>query len=195
MATNWGITTDLATDSDVNFTRAMSGVLPATASMILDSVSIYCGIQHSGQVRVAVYQGGSSSDPAGASLLEDLGLTSGSVINTWQVLTSSTTPALASGGRIWIVVKCNDSAFGIVYSSNSADAGDFRSDVGRWNDDTISSAEDTAYPATWPANSGSFANYWYSFYLTYSISGAGGRVTKNTRAFPLGEAIGMPFRF
>ena len=37
--------------------------------------------------------------------------------------------------------------------------------------------------------------YIYQMWAVVDYEAAGGRVTKNTRAFPLGEAIGMGFRF
>ncbi len=179
MATNWGIVVPLGAAIGVNWTRAMSGVLPDTADMVLDSVSIYVAA-HSAQVRVAIYEGGSAANPAGASLLEDLGETTGST-TAWLVLTSVTKPALSAEGRIWIAVKGNDDAFDVVYSTSSGDAGDFRSDVGRWQETDIPNDETVAYPDTWPANTGDFGAAWYSFYLTYSVSGGGIVVLRRRR--------------
>jgi hypothetical protein len=151
----------------------MVGTCPNETDMVLDSVSIYV-CQHGAQVRVAVYQGGSPSDPEGATLIEDFGVTTGTHINQWLTLMSSSNPALAANTLTWLVIKGNDGGFKSAIKDTSGEKEDFSAD-GIWVDDTISSDEATAYPSAWPATGGSYyANYWHCIYLTYSISAGGG---------------------
>lgn len=169
----WGLRDEdaVAQQTNVSWTRAMSGSPPPLDNMILKSVSVYVGTLHTDQVRVAVYQGGSlSSGPAGATLLKDFGLTSGSGTSQWLTLlhTGADIPVNKTN-PLWIVVKGNDSGFSLIYDGTTPVPCDFQQAEGRFASASISSDESVAYPATWPADGGTFSNYWYAFYLTFEL--------------------------
>lgn len=168
MATNWGITDVLGTVASVNWCRAMVGTSPNTDSLILKSVNIRVGTSHSQQVRLAVYQGGvDADDPTGATLVWQ-GLTTGSGTSEWIQLSASD-ESLTKNVLTWIAIKGNDSGFSTLYQSTDP-GGDFTSDSGRYlSDGAISSDESVAYPATWPSDSSTRSDFWYSLYLTYDI--------------------------
>jgi hypothetical protein len=170
---NWGRLTVGGSASSVNYTRLMGGSPPNADNMILRSASIRVGATHSNQVRIAVYQGGAlATGPDAATLLKDFGLTTGSATNTWLTLTHVGNDIdVNKTDPVWIAWKGNDSGFDIQYSASSADAGDFQTARGRYNSVAVSSDESTSYPSTWPSDTGAFADFWYSIYLTYEIKG------------------------
>lgn len=154
----------------VNWTRVMSGDSPPTSGMKLKRVWIYVGATHTSQVRLAVYQGAfaPASGPPSATLIEDLGLTSGSATNQWISVDSSTNPSLTADEDTWIAFKGNDSGFSMAYDGTTYPGGDdFYSARGRFLSVSVSSDETVAYPSTWPSDTGTFDNYWYSVYLEY----------------------------
>jgi len=163
----WGQRYPDAESTTVNWCRAMGGTSPDVDNMTLESVSVYCGTSHGAQVRVAVYQGGTLTDPTGASLVEDFGVTAGSDTEAWQTLLSSSNPSLTKNAVTWIVVKGNDSSFGVAFSGDSG-GGDFQTARGRYQSSSMNSIESSVFPANWPTDSGSFADFWYSFRLAYS---------------------------
>jgi len=188
--TNWGRTAGNGTNTNVNFVRVMGGTSPNVDGMKLKSVSVYVGNTHSSQVRVAVYQGGNlSSGPDGAILLCDAGTTTGSGTNQFLTLTCPTTPLILKNTPIWIAVKGNDSGFAVQYSSSSANAGDFQTTVGRFaSGGQVTTDESTAYPATWPSDSGTFSNYWYSYYMTYETGVSCTDPDPSTISIPAGQS-------
>ncbi len=178
---NWGDTTNNGTTTNVSFARAMGGTSPNEDSMILKSVSIYVGNTHNSQIRLGVYSGGNlSTGPDGATRLCDGNITSGNGTNQWLTLTCADT-AIPKNTPLWIAFKGNDSNFAVRYSTNSGDGGDFQTARGRFNSTAVSTSESTSYPVTWPADGGTFADFWYSAYLTYE-SGAGEATCTNWTA-------------
>ena len=172
---NWGKTNPGTSATTANFTRVMSGTAPASTGMKLMSVTVYVGANHGDQLRLAVYSGGSlSAGPAGATLLYDFGQTSGTGTNQWLTLTHpGAGVAVPANQPLWISLKSNGggTGFQVVYGS-SATGSNFQSTRGRYNSSSVSTDDTVAFPATWPADSGTFSNYWYSVYITYS-TGAG----------------------
>ncbi|MHC4497500.1 MAG: hypothetical protein ACYS21_00135, partial [Planctomycetota bacterium] len=166
----WGETDALGTATTGNWARAMTGVSDDVDYMILKSVAIYCGATHSEQMRMAVYQGGSDADnPDGATLVWE-GLTSGSGTNQWITVTADDS-ALAKNTRTWIAFKTNNNGFSVAYQNSSPATHDFETDDGRFESDgSVSSDENTAYPATWPSDAGTRSGFWYSVYLTYDTN-------------------------
>ncbi|RJQ43511.1 MAG: hypothetical protein C4538_12085 [Nitrospiraceae bacterium] len=194
--TNWGRTAANGTNTNVNFVRVMGGTSPNVDGMKLKSVSVYVGNSHSSQVRVAVYQGGDlSSGPDGATLLCDAGATSGSGTNQFLTLTCPAGPLILKNAPLWVAVKGNDSGFAVQYSSSSANAGDFQTANGRFQSGgQVSTDESVAFPATWPSDSGTFSNYWYSYYLTYETGATCTDPDPSTITIPAGQiAKGDPY--
>jgi hypothetical protein len=191
---DWGRTVANGTNTNVNWVRTMGGTSPDVNGMMLKSVSVYVGDTHTSQARVAVYQGGNlSSGPDGATLLCE-GLTTGSATNSFVTVTCSDT-LLMKNTPTWIAVKGNDSGFAVQYSSSNANAGDFQTTDGRFQSGgQVSSDESTAFPTTWPSDTGTFSNYWYSFYLTYDDVPSCSDPDTSTITIPAGQSVqGEPY--
>ncbi len=171
---NWGIDTIEATTTTPNWTRAMGGTSPDLDNMVIKSVSIYVGTTHTQQIRLAVYSGGAlATNPAGATLLYDYGVTSGTGTSTWLTITGPSV-SLPKNATIWIVFR-NNGGYLIHYASASPVGSDFQTARGRWTSVDIDGDETSSFPSTWPTDSGgSFSNFWYSIYLIYSIQTYGG---------------------
>ena len=170
--TNFGLTTSGGSDYSINWTRLMGGDFPNISGLYLISVSIYVGANHLSQARVAVYQGGTTTLPTGASLVEDLGQTTGSVTTQWLTLLSSTNPTLTANTPIWVALKGSGSFDARAVTSATGDwyAPHGRTDVGAMGaDPTVS------YPSTVPSG-GVNAAFWYSFYLTYGDGSGTGQM-------------------
>jgi len=172
MAT-WGQTTALGAAAAANQNRGMAGTY-SVANQELVSVSMY--LSNTSDIRIAVYQGGSlSAGPQGATLVWDGGIMSSSGgTPKWYTNTHpGPYPALTNGAVTWIMYKSNNNANNWYYSASSADAGDFQTANGRW-DSSESNDETIAYPSTWPSDSGTFGNFWYSVYITTQTASAAG---------------------
>lgn len=171
--TNFGITTSGGSNYAVNWTRFMGGDFPNIDGLKLISVSIYVGTLHSNQVRVAVYQGGTTTLPTGATLVEDLGLTTGSGTNQWLTLVSSSKPTLTADEPIWVAVKGGGSNFRLLAAATAT--GNWYSSHGRTDVGAMGTDQNTAYPSTVPSG-GVNADFWYSFYLTYGDESGTGQI-------------------
>jgi len=166
----------------VNWTRVIGGLMPSGQTWDLTGAEIYCGATHTSQVRVAVYTGGTLADgPDGATLLYDFGQTAGVATDEWIELACSAVE-IPANAALWIAVKGNDSGFGIVYSNaeNYGSHGNFQRARGRFLSNTVSTDETSAYPNPWPADGGSFADYWCGWKIiitaTEEEEGGGGQV-------------------
>ncbi|MCP4566131.1 MAG: hypothetical protein GY841_00980 [FCB group bacterium] len=172
----WGLLSVETSDTTVDWARAMGGEPPDKDDMILKSASVYIGDSHSTQLRVAVYQGGSLSDGPdaedGATLLKDFGQISGSATGTWIELTHEGADIpIDKDDPLWVAVKGTGSDTSVRYKGTPAPSPmDFQEDEGRYVSSAISSTETVAWPSTWPSDSGSFSDYWYSFKLSYEIA-------------------------
>jgi len=170
----WGIPLVGDLQTDVNWCRAMGGTSPDKDGLLLKSVYVYCDTNHSSQVRLAVYEGGDLDDPSGATLLYDFGQTTGSATGEWLKLDVTGEVSITKNTPLWIAVKGNDTGFGVAYYSATGNEGDFQAGRGRFvSDGSVSSDESVAYPSTWPSDAGTFADFWYSFYLEYDIETEG----------------------
>lgn len=142
--------------------------------MTLASVSILWGTTHTDQARVAVYQGGTLTtgphDSGGATLIEDLGATSGSTTSDWVTVTSAGA-GLAASTTTWICIKSDAGAsFMRGSAGDTRPSGNFQVANGRWSESGVVNSDDTvAWPSSWPTgDSGSFATTYGSFKLAYS---------------------------
>lgn len=164
--TYWGRSGTSGSSFAVNFNRAMSGTFVA-AGQTLDSVEIYCSSSTNAQLRVAVYIGGTLTDPAGAALLEDLGTITAPTTAGWTTVASVTNPTIPANAIVWIYVHGQNGNVSVYASSSSADSEDFQSERGRVD---MNAGNDPATAPPDPLPSGTFGNYWYSFRLNYSAS-------------------------
>jgi len=179
MAT-WGRTNTANHTNSGAFTsvlRLMGGTSPNLADMVLESISL--DFSGSGQQpRIALYTGGTASDPTGATLVEDLGRLTINGARGFYTINSTTNPTIPQNALIWIAFKHGVSGPTGYWSTSSADAGDFQTARGRDNRSGATGGNDpaTAFPATLDGTA-SFANAWYAWYLDYSIAPAGPTIT------------------
>ena len=169
----WGRSTITGSTTGINGCIGHAGLFNPGSNGTLDSVELYFDTATDlTMVRAAVYQGGLSDiDASGATLLEDLGVGSGSVAG-WHVFTSISNPTLTDNTRTWIVYR-GDNGTGVglvVYSTSSADAGDFYT-TGRvtLTGQTGLSDETIAFPATMDNTGASAGSYWYAIRLNYTL--------------------------
>lgn len=177
----WGQTSTTNATNNASFSttfRMMGGTSPNVSGMTLDSVSV--DFSGSGQsLRVAVYSGGSLSDPVGATLVEDLGqITINGARQFWTV-NSASNPSIAANAPLWIAVKQGAGATGY-WSTSSTDAGDFQTARGRNNHtgQTNGTTVTAAFPSTLDGTA-SFTSAWYAWYLTYSTGGSGSNAPRS----------------
>lgn len=167
----WGIIDVGDLNTSMAWCRTMGGTSEDLDNMILRSITVRIGTAHTTQARLAVYSGGNlATGPDGASLLWDAGLTAGTATDTWYTIDQlGDDIVIPKNTATWCVFKNNDSGIDINYFNESDNAGDFQTARGRYNSIAVSSDEAVAYPSTWPSDTGTFANFWYSIYLTYII--------------------------
>ncbi len=162
--TNFGWDSAGGSSSTVASTRIMGGDFPDLSTVVrLKSVSIYVGSQHSAQARLGVYQGGTTTLPNGASLLEDLGQTIGSATSQWLTILSATNSIITPDTPTWVAAK-RGSTFTAHYSGSAV--GDWYTAHGRTDVPAMGSDPTVSFPSTVPSG-GSNSGSWYSWYLTY----------------------------
>ncbi|MCP4301360.1 MAG: hypothetical protein GY783_12300 [Gammaproteobacteria bacterium] len=165
--TNWGRDVQGSSSTAANHSRAMGGTSPNVDNMRLTSISIYLGAQ-TGDVRLAVYTGGSLNDPSSATLLWDAGTVNpNGTAGLYTINHPSGGVDWPKNTVTWLAWK-RDNGVRVFYSNNSADAGDFQAGRGR-NNNNFSRNPGTAFPSTY-GNTGSFSNFWYSIFATYSVA-------------------------
>jgi hypothetical protein len=156
----WGITSSAFTSTSLHATyRYMGGTSPDVDNMKVTKLHIrYSG---TGTVAIALYTGGSLTDPTGATKRTEaynVAVSTGwNEIDVpdydWESNTVAWIGWCHGGGRVY-------------YSGSSGDAGDFQSARGRWNQGTPSDADETSAMPISPG-SGSFSDYWYAVYVEY----------------------------
>lgn len=158
--------------------RMLGNTAPNLDNMVLQSVSTRWGREspfNSQDVRVAVYTGGSLTDPVGATLLEDLGTftVNANTLSTLYTKNSVSNPTIPKNVPVWIAAKSNAAdSLVLGISTSSADAGDWQSARGRSNIASPTGGTDhtVAFPSTLDGTS-TFASTWYAWYLTYNVVG------------------------
>jgi len=167
--TNWGRDIQNTSSTASDHSRAMGGISPNVDNMQLSSISIYLGAQ-TGNVRLAVYTGGSLNNPSSATLLWDAGTVNpNGTAGFYTINHPGGGVAWPKNTVTWLAWKRN-TGVRVYYSGSSANAGDFQTNRGRDNN-SFSRNPNTAFPATY-GNTGSFSNFWYSIFATYSVSTA-----------------------
>lgn len=131
----------------------------------LKAVSIYVGGVHSSQVRVAVYQGGTVADSAGALLIRDFGQTSGSETDVWLTLFAAN-ETIDPTKVLWVVFKAASGAELHFRSGVGPGNTDFDSVDGRrvFTSDLGSVVADPFPPAL--ATQFDTGSSWYSMFIT-----------------------------
>jgi len=171
----WGETGTGTNESTFLGARAMGGTSPDLDGMLLRSINIYVSTEHNSQLRLAVYSGGNlATGPDGASLLHDYGETTGSDTSSWLTIKNlGDDVILPKSSPTWCALKGNDGSFSIGYTTTFPTGSDFQSALGRYSSVVVDGGEAVAYPSTWPADTGGFADYWFSIYLQYIIKTQG----------------------
>lgn len=89
------------------------------AHTVLKSVSIYVGATHTTQARLSLYEGGTPGDASTATLIRDLGQTTGAVTEGWLKLPASDEP-IDTAEHLWILFKI-DGSFSVRYDATDPD--------------------------------------------------------------------------
>lgn len=126
----------------------------------LTGASIRVGSTHTSQARLAVYSGGTLTDPEGATLLHDFGQTSGAVVNDWVTLMGADVE-IPAGEPLWFAFK-RSSGFPVLYSSKKVNAGCYQNVRGRSIVTGMSVDPTVAYESTVPNVSLNTGNYWFA---------------------------------
>ena len=152
-------------EAQVNYVRANPIPANTVASgynePVVNALRVYVGTQNTSPIRMAVYEGGTVTDPTGATLIFE-GLISSPTANSWNSVSDPDLSAIDPTSVIWVVVKGNDTNTAITNSSVGANSEDFYITEGRFESDgAVSSDEAVAFPATWPSDAGTQAGYWY----------------------------------
>ncbi|MDM8515446.1 PKD domain-containing protein [Desulfobacterales bacterium HSG16] len=163
----WGNASVGTEQSTKVHSRAMGGMSPNADNMVATSVAIFLGAQM-GDVRMALYSGGTLSNPSGAKLIWDAGTINSQGVKGWYTIKHPAGGILVDKNTpTWIAWK-QDSGVATYHSSSVSQSGDFQNDRGR-NDNSFDINPDVKFPSTY-ADSGSFSSYWYSTYLTYTVN-------------------------
>ena len=165
---NWGRDVQNASNATSGHSRSMGGTSPNTDGMLIDTISMYLGAQ-TGDVRLAVYTGGTEGDPSSATLLWDAGTVNPMGTAGWYSIGHpSGGVAWPKNTVTWLAGK-RDTGVAVYYSNSTADAGDFQTARGR-NANGFSADPGVAYPGTYGAT-GTFSGAWYSIYVVHKIEG------------------------
>ncbi len=152
-------------------TVLMAGGQFNSENKVLTGMRVRVGTSHSGQVRCAVYSGGSLSNPEGATLLHDFGLTTGTGINQWLELTGASA-AIPVDEPLWTCIKCDDGAFSAI-KGQKGNAGNHQVTRGTiYFSDGIDPEETVAWPSTVPAVTENESPYYYMLEAVFEESDA-----------------------
>jgi hypothetical protein len=153
--------TQLVSSAGFSAVRAIGGLFGSQYKKVTGA-RIYVGPTHTSQVRVAVYSGGSlTAGPEGATLLADLGQTTGTITSGWVEL-SCIPVVIPMNQPLWLVLKGNDGNFFIWYNNGEiGQVGNWQKGNGRWNTTSIDYDEENAFAATWPTDAGGSFNTAY----------------------------------
>ncbi len=167
----WGNPVSDGSVTKVAHTRALGGLSPPQEGLVLKSVSILVPHASDGQIRLAVYAGGTldggphAGAPAG--LLCDFGKTNQATAGWITLEHPQGGVPLPANTPVWLAWKGTGGKVCLRYQEGFGSSGDFQMTRGRWESQAIDSDEDTAWPTTWPPDDGGgFEDYGYSCYLT-----------------------------
>lgn len=166
-ATDWGKKDQGSLSTGVVHSRAMSGTSPNIENMKITSVSAY--LSGTSDVRLAVYTGGALDDPTAATLLWDAGTVNpGGVAGWYSIQHPSGGVSWPANTVTWVAWKSNASSTIYYHDSTAPEGynGDFQLALGR-NNNSFNQDPAVAFPSPY-GETGSFAAYWYSVYVTYN---------------------------
>jgi hypothetical protein len=169
-AFRWGNPLSEGAVTKVARTRALGGPSPDREGLLLKSVSIFVPQNEGGQIRLAVYAGGTleGGPHAGtpARLLCDFGTTNKNESGWLKLEHPHGGVPLPAATPIWLAWKGTGGKVHLEYQDGIGTDGDFQSSRGRWESRSIDSDPDKPWPASWPSDQdGVFEDYWYSCYL------------------------------
>lgn len=168
-STNWGmnqVDADTLTGAGALINSfVVQGELYNLSNTFLKSVSVKFGTHTLGKdIRLGAYSGGAANDPAGASLLADFGLTSGSGAG-WVTLVAGNPVLIPAGQYLWIAAKSNETTGVNINSTTTRHyASNIQSLRGRGINTTMSVDEQDPYPATYTGGV-TFSGAWYAMRL------------------------------
>ena len=167
----WGNPITSGSFTKVAHTRALGGISPPDQDMVLKSVCILVPRASTGQIRLAVYAGGTleGGPHAGtpARLLCDFGKTNKGDDGWITLGHSEGGVALPANTPIWLAWKGTGGKVHLKYQEERGSNADFQYARGRWESKAIGSDENKAWPTAWPTDdTGGFEGYWYSCYVT-----------------------------
>ena len=144
----------------------------AEAGRSLRGIGLYC-TDHSDDVRVAVYSGGTLANGPGsagdeATLLRDFGKTSGAVVNDWVKLWGDAVE-IPAGEPLWVVVKGDNAAgFEVIFStlSKMGVTADYQTAKGRGVvSGQVGTDPDVAFAGTFPTGNAVFTDDIHGFMI------------------------------
>ena len=170
----WGNPVSEGGVTKVAHTRALGGLSPDRKGMVLKSVSIFVPHNQGGQIRLAVYAGGSLEDGphAGtpARLLCDFGKTDKEGTGWLKLEHPAGGVPLPAATPIWIGWKGTGEKVHLKFQDGTVSTTGFQSGHGRWESKVIQSDPDKPWPGAWPADEdGKFEDFWYSCYLEFQV--------------------------
>ena len=170
-AFRWGNPVTRGSFTTVAHTRILGGLSPPDKGTVLKSISVFVPRASAGQIRLAVYAGGTleGGPHAGtpAKLLYDFGKTNQNESGWLTLGHPHDGVPLPANTPVWLAWKGTAGKVHVKYQEGFGSNGDFQNGRGRWESKAIDSDEGKPWPTTWPAgDSGGFENFWYSCYLT-----------------------------
>ena len=158
----WGITSSSFgfTATHTNY-RYMGGTSPNLRNMTVTKLHIMT--TGSGTIAIGLYTGGTLSDPTGA--VKRTEAYNVAVSAGWNEI-DMPDYYWENNTVTWIGWAHNT---GVYYSTDLADAGDFQTANGRWNQPQPADADETAAMPVNP-DTGSFGSFWYAVYAEYELS-------------------------
>ena len=157
--------------------RFSGGTLPVAGTLTEFHVWLQSGFPGTESWRLAVYQGGSATDPSGATLIWDSGQLNVNIsASAWTTATTmgATPSGSLAAAYTWLMVKLNDGQIAL----NESDRGDF--DSGSYRSTAVSGDASVAYPATWPSDTTHTGAEAIKAFITYTEGGGGATLRKNS---------------
>ena len=157
---SWGINSSAFTSTSTHATyRYMGETSPNIDNMTV--IKLHIQYSGTGTVAIALYTGGTLTDPTGATKRTEA--YNVAVSNGWNAID---VPDYSWPKNTITWIGWAHGGGGVYYSTSSEDAGDFQSATGRWDQTSPSNANESSPMPTNPG-SGSFSDYWYAMYVEY----------------------------
>jgi len=159
---SWGITdaSTFTTSSSHTTYRYMGGTSPDVDNMKVTELHLY--YSGTGTTAIALYTGGALDDPTGATKRTEA--YNVSVVAGWNEIDVPDYD-WEKNTVTWVGV-CHEGGY-TLYSSNSADAGDFQSERGRYRQDNPADGNETGPMPTNPGSPGQWNSYWMAVHVEY----------------------------